>query len=50
MTAFPLHLPTGPLREVLPGIFFVTGLMTIGEGDEAMQFSRNMTVGGMAML
>ena len=44
MQEFPPHLPTGPIREVLPGIFFVTGQMVIGAEEEAMHFSRNMTI------
>ena len=44
MTDFPPPLPTGEIREVLPSIFFVTGQMIVGEGDEAMAFSRNMTI------
>ena len=44
MIEFPPHLPTGDIREVLPSLFVVTGQMTIGEGDAAMHFSRNMTI------
>ena len=44
MTDFPPPLPTGPIREVLPGIFFVTGQMVVGEGESEMRFSRNMTI------
>lgn len=41
--AFPPALSHGDLREVLPGVFFVTG--TIGfRAPLTMRFSRNMTV------
>ena len=40
---FPLALPHGELREILPEVFFVTG--TIGfRAPLTMRFSRNMTV------
>ena len=44
MTNFPATLPVGPLREVLPDIFFVTGQMTSGSDAGPMCYSRNMTV------
>lgn len=44
MVEFPETLPAGPLREILPDIFFVTGQMTSGDGAEQMCYSRNMTV------
>jgi hypothetical protein len=37
----PPAYPHGELREVLPGLFFVTGTTAMGPG---MRFSRNMTV------
>ena len=44
MTEFPAALPHGPLEEVFPDVFFVTGTMR-GEFFGSMwQFSRNMTV------
>jgi hypothetical protein len=39
---FPPALPHGELRELFPGIFFVTGTMTVA--DKPLSFSRNMTV------
>ncbi len=44
MSKFPPLLPSGELREVLPEIFFVTGQMSSGEGQETMHYSRNMTI------
>ncbi len=38
---FPTALPHGELREVMPGIHFVTGTMKMGG---PLRFSRNMTV------
>ena len=44
MSKFPAALPHGPLEEVFPDVFFVTGTMqTVLNGDD-WQFSRNMTV------
>lgn len=40
---FPPAMPHGSLREVLPGIFFVTGTMRM-PGFLPVAFSRNMTV------
>lgn len=39
----PPALPHGELQEVLPGIFFVTGTVSLG-GPLPIRFSRNMTV------
>lgn len=44
MPEFPPVLPHGPLREVLPGLFFVTGTVKTTLGGVPRQFSRNMTV------
>ena len=41
--AFPRALPHGPLREVLPDTFFVTGSVGM-PGPVPVRFSRNMTV------
>jgi hypothetical protein len=44
MQAFPPALAHGPLQEVFPDVFFVTGAMeTVLQGSE-WRFSRNMTV------
>src|ERR1700742_4164997 len=40
---FPAALPHGELREVLPGIHFVTGSLRL-PGRLPLRFSRNMTV------
>src|SRR5579871_4123106 len=40
---FPAALPHGALREVLPGLFFVTGTVPM-PGPLPVRFSRNMTV------
>src|SRR5262245_50360056 len=40
---FPPALPHGPLREVFPGIWFVTGTLAL-PGPFPVRFSRNMTV------
>jgi hypothetical protein len=44
MTEFPIQLPHGPLREVLPDIFFVSGQSRPDFGGRTLQFSRNMLV------
>lgn len=44
MDAFPPALPHGPLEEIFPGIFFVTGAMETCLLDMDWRFSRNMTV------
>ncbi len=44
MNQFPSQLPTGDILEVLPSIFVVAGQMLVGDGAEAMSFSRNMTI------
>lgn len=44
MANFPKTLPVGPLREVLPDIYFVTGQMTSNSAAGQMCYSRNMTV------
>jgi hypothetical protein len=41
--AFPRALPHGPIREVLPDTFFVTGSVGM-PGPVPVRFSRNMTV------
>jgi hypothetical protein len=41
--AFPPALPHGPIREVLPDTFFVTGSVGM-PGPLTVRFSRNMTV------
>jgi hypothetical protein len=44
MTEFPPALPHGPLEEVFPDVFFVTGTMRAEFFGSMWQFSRNMTV------
>jgi len=44
MDKFPPALPHGPLEEVFPNVFFVTGMMKTMLMSAAWQFSRNMTV------
>ena len=44
MTEFQAALPHGPLEEVFPGVFFVTGTMRGEFFGSIWQFSRNMTV------
>lgn len=44
MDAFPEALPHGPLEEVFPGVFFVTGTMKTVLMGAHWHFSRNMTV------
>ena len=41
--AFLKALPHGDIQQVLPGIYFVSGTMTM-PGSSSMRFSRNMTV------
>ena len=41
MSTFPKALPHGPIREVFPGIFFVTGGFGFGPG---LRITRNMTI------
>ena len=44
MSDFPAAMPHGPITEVFPDVFFVTGTMR-GEFFGTMwQFSRNMTI------
>jgi hypothetical protein len=40
---FPKALPHGPIREVLPGLHFVTGSVAM-PGPLPIRFSRNMTI------
>lgn len=40
----PLAMPHGPLREVLPDVFLVTGTMRVEIAGVCWQFSRNMIV------
>src|SRR5262249_39780136 len=44
MDQLPPALTNGPLEEVFPGVFFVTGMMKARLMDADWQFSRNMTV------
>lgn len=44
MKQFPPALPHGPLEEVFPDVFFVTGTMETVLQDMDWKFSRNMTV------
>ncbi len=44
MDHLPPALPHGPLEEVFPGVFFVSGMMKTRLMDADWQFSRNMTV------
>ena len=44
MDQFPPVLPHGPIEEVFPDIFFVSGAMETVLQDIDWQFSRNMTV------
>jgi hypothetical protein len=44
MTSFPAALPHGPIEELFPGVFFVTGAMQAEFFGSQWQFSRNMTV------
>ena len=44
MDQLPPALPHGPLDEVFPGVFFVTGMMKTRLMDADWQFGRNMTV------
>ena len=44
MSAFPPALPHGPVKEVFPDVFFVTGAMETRLMDADWRFSRNMTV------
>jgi hypothetical protein len=44
MNEFPGAWPHGPLREVFPDVFFVTGTMKTVIEDVHWHFSRNMTV------
>jgi hypothetical protein len=44
MDQLPTALPHGPLVEVFPDVFFVTGTMKTVLMDAPWQFSRNMTV------
>ncbi|MGM0552833.1 MAG: hypothetical protein ACQETK_03340 [Pseudomonadota bacterium] len=44
MDRFPAALPHGPVREVFPDVFFVTGGMEAEIGGLEWHFSRNMTV------
>jgi hypothetical protein len=44
MDQFPPVLPHGPLEEIFPDVFFVTGAMKTVLMDVDWQFSRNMTV------
>lgn len=43
MTDFPAVMPHGPLQEVFPDVFFVTGTMRGEFFGSIWQFSRNMT-------
>ncbi|TVP54852.1 MAG: hypothetical protein EA351_12310 [Gemmatimonadales bacterium] len=44
MSDFPDAMPHGPIREVFPDVFFVTGTMRGEFFGSTWQFSRNMTV------
>jgi hypothetical protein len=44
MDQLPPALPHGPLAEIFPDVFFVTGMMKTVLMDAPWQFSRNMTV------
>jgi hypothetical protein len=44
MDQFPPVLPHGPLKEIFPDVFFVTGAMKTVLMNADWQFSRNMTV------
>jgi hypothetical protein len=44
MTEFPAAMPHGPLKEVFPNVFFVTGTMRGEFFGSTWQFSRNMIV------
>jgi hypothetical protein len=44
MSDFPAAMPHGPLQEVFPDVFFVTGTMRAEFFGSMWQFSRNMTV------
>lgn len=44
MAAFSEALPHGPLEELFPDVFFVTGTMRASFDGVEWQFSRNMTV------
>src|SRR5215510_6157608 len=44
MSEFPPALPHGPIEEVFPNVFFVTGTMRAEFFGSMWTFSRNMTV------
>ena len=44
MSDYPDAMPHGPLEEVFPDVFFVTGTMRGEFFGSTWQFSRNMTV------
>jgi hypothetical protein len=44
MSDFPDALPHGPIVEIFPDVFFVTGTMRAEFFGSMWQFSRNMTV------
>ncbi len=44
MDPFPEALPDGPIEEVFPDVFFVTGTMQTQLMGAHWHFSRNMTV------
>jgi hypothetical protein len=44
MDQLPPAMPHGPLAEIFPDVFFVTGMMKTVLMDVPWQFSRNMTV------
>lgn len=44
MDLFPEALPHGPIDEVFPDVFFVTGTMKTALMDAHWHFSRNMTI------
>ena len=44
MNQFPPPLPHGPLRQIFPDVFFVTGAMKMVLRNAPFEFSRNMAV------
>src|SRR4051812_14909963 len=44
MDRFPAAMPHGPIEEVFPNVFFVTGTMRGPFFESVWQFSRNMVV------
>jgi len=44
MSEFPAAMPHGPIREVFPDVFFVTGTMKNEFFGSMWHFSRNMTI------